>query len=686
MAEPAPSADSKSNDEIDEQFAKYASRLKQCKFPFPDQNTNNITLDKWKGFREEIAFHMKQTYPLVHGGVLCLAYNFMALKRKYGSSIERALYKNMTMVEFFDRLATKRAVVFFKSNDDYILRNGEGSVGGWDYVGTDQQGPRLCDPKLAHYMSYDELMISAMCGISSPTHFLNKGDRRNMGRIDASDFGASPADVKQEEATWPKQGVYIGLVGARFERSERMEHGLMAVVQKQNAKSKGYGAFGDDQKAADRSSLDEELDLEAKALIARAEAARKVFSKNDKPTHRAFEAWYDMTHFPAFEEVAAAQGSRRYLKSAWGGTAEYLDLKMFRARIRVSLELFLFDADKRAQQYQALYAEDISGYPKGTKTGAYCHVVGLGTGVWSFEKNEQNRSIVAVSKEIMESTDLRHVDCVYFSWLTADCMFTAEDQRATIFNKDPESHEFFCDDANGHRIAVQFGRRSPAAEREGFEGCLLCGMYAWDSNSFPGNEYYLGMLAASGDPAAAACSTIPFVQNSRVNEEFISGENSGVFFYDPDARKYSFYLLGDLDFEKDPGKWLRMSLRSVPYKRDRFAADYEPPAKGGGHSLADDAKQSGDALDTQFVAGIKAESLKCHGSTKSLKLQYRNGSETVNVAKETTLRQLYAHCKCKEKGAFVLLGQNNVALVDPDATVGALGLIRSVIKVKSLKK
>ncbi|KAJ3354899.1 hypothetical protein GGF32_002323 [Allomyces javanicus] len=51
--------------------------------------------------------------------------------------------------------------------------------------------------------------------------------------------------------------------------------------------------------------------------------------------------------------------------------------------------------------------------------------------------------------------------------------------------------------------------------------CVLVATYPSDSNALPGNEYWAGLLMASGNSAAACSSHIPELQNPYINEAFL---------------------------------------------------------------------------------------------------------------------------------------------------------------------
>lgn len=385
---------------------------------------------------KEVLEHAKATKAIIHPRTAALVDDFLAFKRVKGSAVEQQLYAKMSRKNFLKRLLTHRPMAFLTAADTYQLRDGTKGNGGFETIGTAAEKAPL---QLKDYLSYDEMQISALLGVSVPTHFINNGNRNNRGE-------------KGKVGEFEQKGVYTGLVGARFEKENKMEWPHMVVTAEQNIPENGYGI---------KSAADNPLGIWAK--------------------------FYGETHFPTYAE-AIADKSGRYLAI---GAGRFLDTKIYKKRMRAVIEPFLIDADQR-------------GGAAGKR--AYVHAVGLGLGVWQIHP-DQAKYLIEVYKEILSESQFKNIADIDFSYIMAD------KDKAPVGMKDSSVvHD------KGNDIRIHFSQRNPADKLVGVDaGKLLVAQYAWDGNSFAGNEYWLGQLSASGDPAAACCSTIPELQNPFIN-------------------------------------------------------------------------------------------------------------------------------------------------------------------------
>jgi len=160
------------------------------------------------------------------------------------------------------------------------------------------------------------------------------------------------------------------------------------------------------------------------------------------------------------------------------------------------------------------------------KTMAYCHVVGLGLGVWELSSN-QGTYMVQEFSEVLSTYEFPYISDINFSWFPAECCqwWGKQVNLGKSPMKSPrENQSYNVIGKKNNQIKVHFSKRNPAeslsSENTDKVQKLLVAMYAWDSNSFPGNEYWIGKLNASGDPAAACCSTIAELQNTMINQNF----------------------------------------------------------------------------------------------------------------------------------------------------------------------
>jgi len=378
--------------------------------------------------------------PILHHRVMSLINKFLAHKRIYGTPIEKNIYQKMTTLQFIDRLLQKRPIMFMTADDFYLLRDGLLGSGNFETIGTkNEKAPLL----LKDYLSYDEMQISALLGVSTPTYFINNGSRHNC---------AIPTPPQNHQ----ESGIYVGLVGARFEKPGLMEWRHMIITPEQNTEQNGYG-----------------LNFQAPATLL-----------------GIWASFYE-EQFPTFDQ-AQADTHGRYLSLSPNA---YLDVVIYKKRIKMVAEPFLVDANERGKQQNKK---------------VYCHVVGLGLGVWQISPL-QAQLMLEVYAELLKSCVLPFIADIDFSWFPQEFQTCGNIKNLGIFT------------ANHHNITIHFSQRNPADKLTGIDADkLLVAQYAWDSNAYPGNEYWTGSLGGSGDPAAACCSTIAELQNPLINTNISS--------------------------------------------------------------------------------------------------------------------------------------------------------------------
>jgi len=336
----------------------------------------------------------------------------------------------------------------------------------WTTVGTENEASIT----LEDYMTYDEIAISALIGVSVPTFFINPGGRYN---------GGNPDDPKQD------YGIYIALTGARFEKREKMESQHILVTPLYHTKELGYGSTADPEHPLTKllevwakfyeEENEDTVTKKKRFFFLSYEELDELWKKDDENIKKKFHHHQPNTYTPAL----------------------YINVPKYKFRLQLSIEPFLLEANARAH---------LEHKP------AYIHAVGLGLGVWQIS-NEQALWMLEVYAEVIKKNNLAGVSDIDFSWFPDSALWCGQNREEGVALT-------ITDVSNHHTINIHFSKRDPA-EKLKDDKKLLVAMYAWDGNSFPGNEYWRGMLHASGDPAAACCSTIAELQNPYVNKDFV---------------------------------------------------------------------------------------------------------------------------------------------------------------------
>ena len=152
---------------------------------------------------------------------------------------------------------------------------------------------------------------------------MNSGSRDNVGR---KDHGKPHVD----------KAVYVGVVGARLEKTGVMEWQELIVNSEQNTTEHGYGE-----------------------------------NVSEPSLKSIFANFYDLPYFPTYKSVQQSSNCNRMIEFPM--ESSYFNDTVYRKRIQISAETFLIEANHRGH----IFGQDVHAF-----------VVGLGLGVWQYTSKQ----------------------------------------------------------------------------------------------------------------------------------------------------------------------------------------------------------------------------------------------------------------------------------------------------------
>ena len=218
----------------------------------------------------------------------------------------------------------------------------------WSRNGTDLQA-RNKYLTLEEYLSYDEIMLGSLIGVSGPSFFINDGGRYNHG-------------VKGVEGSFVERGFVVGLVGARFERRERMDSVYVLPVKEANPPRQHPELLG------------------------------------------VFREWF-----------AKAGGSDASLMGEEDQMNADFNIEAYKARMRITIDTLLLEANARAAEASEA---SMSGESAGNPTiKAHTYIVGLGLGVWQHHPSQADHYLLTFVSAL-QARKYPHIRTLEFAYIT----------------------------------------------------------------------------------------------------------------------------------------------------------------------------------------------------------------------------------------------------------------------------